>query len=108
MVSFVVICSIFFSKILYFLEIIRPQSEHIPYPVLNNIYETVKRTQEEKRRLDMESKLYKKWRNGFSVNYILLDSKSEHEALAKMNWLDKQVSFCILNLLDLTNLGKSP
>lgn len=59
--------------------------------MLTNIHETMKRTEEEKRRLELESRLYKKWRNGFCHDSILLDSKSDHEALAKMNWLDKQV-----------------
>lgn len=59
--------------------------------MLTNIHETMKRTEEEKRRLELESQLYKKWRNGFCQDSILLDSKSDHEALAKMNWLDKQV-----------------
>ncbi|KAG4065896.1 hypothetical protein HA402_012574 [Bradysia odoriphaga] len=73
-------------------ELSRPRSKQLSSSMLTNIHETMKRTEEEKRRLDLESRLYKKWRNGFCQDSILLDSKSDHEALAKMNWLDKQVA----------------
>lgn len=58
---------------------------------LRNIRETYKRTEEERRRLELESGLYKRWRHGLSDD-ILLEAKSDHTALAKMNWLDKQVT----------------
>lgn len=50
-----------------------------------------KRTEEEKRRLELESQLYKRWRPSSREENILLSSRSNNEALAKMNWLDKQV-----------------
>lgn len=58
---------------------------------LKGIRETRKRTEEEHRRLELESGLYKRWRYGISDN-ILLEAKSDHTALAKMNWLDEQVN----------------
>lgn len=59
---------------------------------LKGINETFKRTEEEKRRLDVESQLYKRWRNSPRADSILTSAKSNNEALAKMNWLDKQVN----------------
>lgn len=52
-----------------------------------------KRTEEEKRRLELESQLYKRWRPGSREGSIIQSSRSNNEALAKMNWLDKQVIF---------------
>lgn len=57
---------------------------------LRSIRETCKRTEEERRRLELESGLYKRWRYG-QYDDILYEAKSDHTALAKMNWLDKQV-----------------
>lgn len=58
-----------------------------------NINEVYKRTEEEKRRLELESQLYKRWRPGSREDNALLSSRSNNEALAKMNWLDKQVRY---------------
>lgn len=58
---------------------------------LIGIKETFKRTEEEKRRLQLESNLYRKLRLGTAEENILLNSKSDHQALAKLNWLDRQV-----------------
>lgn len=74
------------------LDLNRPKNNKIPTDILHNIHDTIKRTEDEKRRLDLESRLYKKWRNGFVEDSIILDSKSDHEAMAKINWLDKQVA----------------
>ena len=63
--------------------------------VLHGIYEIFRRTEEEKKRLALESGLYKRWRNAFAEESILLNSKNNHEALAKMNWMDKQVEMYI-------------
>lgn len=62
---------------------------------MHNIDDDLNRREEEKRRLKVESQLYKKWRYGFLEDSILLDSKSDNEALAKINWLDKQVNLSI-------------
>lgn len=79
-------------KFLIILELSRPKPKKIDTDILFGIHETIKRTEEEKRRLELESRLYKKWRTGFDEDSILHDAKSDHEALAKMNWLDKQVT----------------
>lgn len=60
--------------------------------MLHNIHDTIKRTEEDKRRLELESRLYSRWRNGFGQDSVLLDAKSDHVAMAKMSWLDKQVA----------------
>lgn len=62
--------------------------------MLEGIHNALLRTEEEKRRMELESRLYRKWRQG--EDRVLLESKSNHEALAKMNWLDKQVDFILL------------
>lgn len=61
---------------------------------MKGIQEVYNRTEEEKRRLELESQLYKRWRPASSTREenILLSSRSNNEALAKMNWLDKQVT----------------
>lgn len=66
------------------------KSQRASTETLKNIRETCKRTEEERRRLELESGLYKRWRYGLCDD-ILLEAKSDHTALAKMNWLDKQV-----------------
>lgn len=75
-----------------FLEMRRPRNRRLTTEQLREIQQNSQRTVDERRRLELESRLYKKWRNGFCEDSILLDSKSDHEALAKMNWLDKQVA----------------
>lgn len=77
--------------IIFLLDLKQPKNK-ISTDLLHSIHDTIKRTEDEKRRLEIESRLYKKWRNGFAEDSILLDSKSDHEAMAKINWLDKQVS----------------
>lgn len=73
------------------LELNKPKVRQFSTRMLKGINETFKRTEEEKRRLDVESQLYKRWRNSPRADSILSSAKSNHEALAKMNWLDKQV-----------------
>lgn len=59
--------------------------------VLEGVHNALLRSEEEKRRMELESRLYRKWRQG--EDRVLLESKSNQEALAKMNWLDKQVKY---------------
>lgn len=59
---------------------------------LRNINSALRRTADEKRRCDLESQLYTRWRHAAREDAILHDSKSDHEALAKLNWLDRQVA----------------
>lgn len=74
-----------------FSELTKPKVRRIPTETLKGIQEVYKRTEEEKRRLELESQLYKRWRPASREENILLSSRSNNEALAKMNWLDKQV-----------------
>lgn len=69
----------------------RAKANKISTEMLKSIRETQQRTEEEKRRLELEARLYKRWRYGFCEDSVLLDARSDHEALAKMNWMDKQV-----------------
>lgn len=74
-------------------ELSKPKSRrNVSTETLRGIEEVFKRTEEEKRRLELESQLYKRWRPGSREENILLSSRSNNEALAKMNWLDKQVN----------------
>lgn len=74
------------------LDIRKPKKRVVSAEILKGINEMNKRTEEEKRRLELESGLYKRWRHSAREDEILASSKSDNEALAKMNWLDKQVS----------------
>lgn len=60
--------------------------------MLRKISDTSVRTAEEKRRADLESKLYRRIRLDARQDAILHDARSDHEVLAKMNWLDRQVA----------------
>lgn len=76
-----------------FLELSKPKVRQVSTETLKGIQEVIKRTEEEKRRLELESQLYKRWRPASREENILLSSRSNNEALAKMNWLDKQVAY---------------
>lgn len=65
---------------------------------LIGINEAVKRTEDEKRRLQLEANLYKSLRLGTSEEDILVNAKSDHQALAKLNWLDRQVGLLHNNI----------
>lgn len=84
-----------FNLSLHYLEPRRPRSKLIATETLVGINEAFKRTEEEKRRLQLESNLYKKWRLGTTEEDILLNTKSDHQALAKLNWLDRQVGLIL-------------
>lgn len=88
-VSFVLANVFFFN----FSELSKPKARRVPTETLKGIQEVYKRTEEEKRRLEIESQLYKRWRPASREDSILLSSRSNNEALAKMNWLDKQVQY---------------
>lgn len=82
---------------IHFAEPKRPKPKPISMETLTGINEVYKRTEEEKRRLQLESNLYKKWRLGTTEESILSNARSDHEALAKLNWLDRQVKSIIFN-----------
>lgn len=46
---------------------------------------------DEKRKSELESQLYSRWRFDSTRDKIIHDSRSAHEALAKLSWLDRQV-----------------
>lgn len=48
-------------------------------------------SEQEKRKRSIEAKLYSRWRYGITRDDIILESKNEHQAMAKLNWLDRQV-----------------
>ncbi|XP_037824017.1 trichoplein keratin filament-binding protein-like isoform X1 [Lucilia sericata] len=58
---------------------------------LEKIDENLKEQQQMRRKLELEAKLYGKWRHGVDDDNLLFESKSDNEVLAKLNWLDKQV-----------------
>lgn len=72
------------------------KNRRVPIETLKGVRETFQRTEEERRRLELEGRLYKKWRYGFCEDSVLLEAKSNHEALAKMNWMDIQVQYIIM------------
>lgn len=48
-------------------------------------------SEQERRRKEIESKLYSRWRFGMTRDDLILESKNHHQAMAKLNWLDQQV-----------------
>lgn len=70
----------------------RPKPTIVANSVLSDIHGSLRRLNEERRRISMESEIYKQYRLSDREDAILHDSRSDHEAMAKMNWLDKQVS----------------
>lgn len=75
----------------------RPRSRLHSADVLEQIKQSKVETEELKRRQELEKNLYQRWRFGMDRDQILLDSKSENHALAKLNWLDRQVEMQIQN-----------
>ncbi|XP_037824036.1 involucrin-like isoform X3 [Lucilia sericata] len=58
---------------------------------LENINENLKEQHQMRRKLELESKLYGKWRDEVDEDNLVFESKSDNEVLAKHNWLGKQV-----------------
>ncbi|XP_053697050.1 trichoplein keratin filament-binding protein [Sabethes cyaneus] len=69
----------------------RPKPRPIPTEMLENVRSRLNDTEEAKRRMDLEASLYTKWRMGYDRDAVLMDSKNSHQAMAKLNWLDRQV-----------------
>ncbi|XP_023297868.2 trichohyalin [Lucilia cuprina] len=59
---------------------------------LEKIDDNLKQQQQMRRKLELEAKLYGKWRHGVDDDNLVFESKSDNEVLAKLNWLDKQVA----------------
>lgn len=58
---------------------------------LERINRSLKEQEQLKRKLEMEAKLYGRWRHGVDDEKLLYKSKTDNEVLAKLNWLDKQI-----------------
>ncbi|XP_055851961.1 trichoplein keratin filament-binding protein isoform X2 [Episyrphus balteatus] len=69
----------------------RPKSRNMSSDVMEKIDQNFKEQQNEKRRLDLEAKLYGRLRHGKEDGSLLYESKSNNQVLAKLNWLDKQI-----------------
>lgn len=72
-------------------EKVRPKPKPIPTELLEGVRSRLNDVEEAKRRVDLEARLYTKWRMGYDSDAIILDSKNSNQALAKLNWLDHQV-----------------
>lgn len=48
-------------------------------------------SEQERRRKEIEAKLYSRWRFGMTRDDLMLEAKNHHQAMAKLNWLDQQV-----------------
>ncbi|XP_050341448.1 trichoplein keratin filament-binding protein [Bactrocera neohumeralis] len=84
------------EKIMYereMLERSRPRSRKIAATTeqLEKIEQNAKERENIKRKLDLEAKLYGRWRHGVDDDNVLFESKSSNETLAKLNWLDKKI-----------------
>lgn len=58
---------------------------------LEKIDRNAKERENIKRKLELEAKLYGRWRHGVDDDNLIFESKSDNQVLAKLNWLDKQV-----------------
>ncbi|XP_055692207.1 trichoplein keratin filament-binding protein [Lutzomyia longipalpis] len=67
----------------------RRQRHKIPTKCLTEINYHI--AEEEKRKNDLENQLYSRWRLDATRDKVIHESRSTHEALAKLSWLDRQV-----------------
>ncbi|XP_017847352.1 trichoplein keratin filament-binding protein [Drosophila busckii] len=70
----------------------RPREAPNDLKTLERVNQTLKEQEQLKRKLEMEAKLYGRWRHGVDDEQLLYKSKSDNEVLAKLNWLDKQIA----------------
>lgn len=49
------------------------------------------KTEEKRRQADLEAKLYGRWRGHEDIDKVLMNSRTDNHAMAKLSWLDKQV-----------------
>lgn len=59
--------------------------------MLDRVNQSLKEQEQLRRKLEMEAKLYGRWRHGVDDEKLLYQSKSDNEVLAKLNWLDRQI-----------------
>ncbi|XP_053670608.1 trichoplein keratin filament-binding protein [Anopheles nili] len=69
----------------------RPKSKTLSTEILEGIRSRLQSTEHNKKRMDLEANLYSKWRLGYDRDAVILDSKTSHQAMAKLNWIDRQV-----------------
>ena len=69
----------------------RNPRRHVDTKMLEKINENMKEEEQMRRKLELEAKLYGKWRHGVEDDNLVFESKTDNEVLAKLNWLDKQV-----------------
>ncbi|XP_053958538.1 trichoplein keratin filament-binding protein [Anastrepha ludens] len=69
----------------------RPRKINATNEQLQKIEQNERERENIKRKLDLEAKLYGRWRHGVDDDNVLFESKSSNETLAKLNWLDKKI-----------------
>ncbi|CRL01534.1 CLUMA_CG014422, isoform A [Clunio marinus] len=75
----------------------RPRSRQMSIDMLESVRQTLSNAEQCRKRTDLESKLYSRWRLGMDQENILKESKSNHQAMAKLSWLDRQLENQMLN-----------
>lgn len=75
---------------------VRPGSSTTAYSKSKHDVDVLQRlnsslSEQDRRRKEIEAKLYGKWRFGMTRDDMILESKNHHQAMAKLNWLDQQV-----------------
>lgn len=67
--------------------------------ILEELNANFKSQNEERRKLEAEAKLYSQLRYGSEdATQLYMNSKTDHQVLAKLNWLDRKVSETVSNL----------
>lgn len=69
----------------------RPKVRAAPINILESVRQTLSNADEGRKRADLESTLYSRWRLGMDQERILRESKTNHQAMAKLSWLDRQL-----------------
>jgi trichoplein keratin filament-binding protein len=71
----------------------RPKSKTHATSLLEDLHKKYLETAENRRRQELEAQLYQRIRSPILIDRdkIILESKNEHQAMAKLNWLDRQI-----------------
>ncbi|XP_058059322.1 golgin subfamily A member 6-like protein 25 [Anopheles bellator] len=72
-------------------DIARPKPKALSTEILEGVRARIQNAEEAKKRIDLEANLYSKWRSGVDRDGVIMDSRSPHQAMAKLNWIDRQV-----------------
>uniref|UniRef100_A0AAG5D4H9 Trichoplein keratin filament-binding protein n=1 Tax=Anopheles atroparvus TaxID=41427 RepID=A0AAG5D4H9_ANOAO len=73
----------------------RPKPKALSTEILEGVRARLHSAEESKKRMDLEANLYSKWRLGYDRDAVIMDSKTCHQAMAKLNWIDRQVELQI-------------